>query len=97
MTWKHEYLYSVVLHEVWMPKFITTDNEITQSNRRTEITKIPSIWTELCTILKNIELVALVPTDSINHTIQYIKLLLVDNSRLDNFWNYLNNTWLKKY
>ncbi|KAF0986582.1 hypothetical protein HZS_4078 [Henneguya salminicola] len=43
------------------------------------------------------KLIALVPTESIGHAIQYIKSLLVDNSNLDNFWNYFNNTWLKKY
>ncbi|KAF0986420.1 hypothetical protein HZS_6132 [Henneguya salminicola] len=112
MIGKHEYLFSVVLHEVvflmklkWMPKFITTDFEIALikaikyefTETILKLQKFIVSDTESNTILKNIKLVALVPTESINHTIQYIKSLLFDNSNLDIFFNYFNSTWLKKY
>ncbi|KAF0988988.1 hypothetical protein HZS_2075 [Henneguya salminicola] len=81
-----------------MPKIITTDSEIALIKAiKYDFTesRVSRCYFHLKQALK--QWVALVPTKSNIHAIQYIKSLYVNNSYLDNFWNYFNKTWIKKY
>ncbi|KAF0989055.1 hypothetical protein HZS_8054 [Henneguya salminicola] len=107
MTRKHEYLYSVVLCEVVVfngaIKYEFTGSIVIgyyfhlKQALKQKFQKFKVYNTESYTILKNIELVALVLTEIIGHVIQYIKSLLAVDSNFENLWNYYYNTWLKKY